>query len=232
MFNKNHKILITQVISIIILVAGITGVISAHASPAIGWNVPDMQIQQAVIEEKTFPLNNNIPHMIEDIWQGSESSYPGGFTVFNSELYFSARDDVSGWELRKYDGISVNLVADINSSGDGSPGEFIEYDNTLYFSADDGVHGRELWKYDGVTASLVADIRNGNEGSHPTFFTIFDGLLYFTANDGVAGIQIWKYDGSTLTMLPDDIHPSGLLMALGSFCLQWKFIFFRCRSLV
>ena len=73
---------------------------------------------------------------------GSSSSYPGYLTVYNGALIFSASDSVSGNEVRKYDGTSVSLIAEVRAGAEHAyPADFVEYDNALFFSATDGAHG-------------------------------------------------------------------------------------------
>jgi len=85
-------------------------------------------------------------------------SIPGGFTVFNTALYFSAFDGTSGFELWRSDGTEAGTVRvkDINPGpGGSSPFGFTVLNNALYFSADDGTNGFELWKSDGTEAGTV-----------------------------------------------------------------------------
>jgi len=95
---------------------------------------------------------------VKDINPGANGSIPGGFTVFNNAVYFSAFDGASGFELWKSDGTEAGTVRvkDINpGAGGSSPFGFTVLNNTLYFSADDGTNGFELWKSDGTEAGTV-----------------------------------------------------------------------------
>src|SRR5699024_7530107 len=105
---------------------------------------------------------------------------------------------------------SIELVKDINPTGNGSPNNFIEMGGKMYFSADDGNTGRELWISDGTSAGtqLLKDI-NPSGDSYPYGFVKVGGKIYFSADNGTNGTEIWATDGtSTGTQLIKDINPS------------------------
>jgi ELWxxDGT repeat protein/VCBS repeat-containing protein len=149
--------------------------------------------------------------LVADIQPGfgsSDAGAFGGFVEFNGDLYFTARDAASNYELRKLDSTTgtVSLVADIwpgsVSSEAGLFGGFIELDGDLYFSAFDPTNGHELLKLDGGTGtiSLVADIYAGSDNSfagQQGGFVEFNGDLYFTARDATNGYELRRLDGST-----------------------------------
>lgn len=158
---------------------------------------------------------------VADINPGPADGFPGGrtggaFCVYNGVLYFRADDGVNGSELFKYDGASVELVADIRPGADfqgrahdSNPRGFTVFNNQLLFRADDGIHGRELFKYDGQKISLVSDINpliteSGNaKGSYPTAFTPLREMLLFKADDGSHRMEIFVYTGSEVLLLAD-----------------------------
>jgi ELWxxDGT repeat protein len=73
--------------------------------------------------------------------------------VYDSLLFFGAAlDSARGFELYKYDGNAVSLVADINPGVGGSnPSNFKVVNGYLYFVADDGIHGKELFRLRSAT---------------------------------------------------------------------------------
>jgi ELWxxDGT repeat protein len=175
--------------------------------------------------------------LVEDIYDGSEGSFPSNLTVFDGVLYFGAYEDTNGRELWKYDPNdgpdgTTSLVDDIwDGSEDSSPYDLTVLDGVLYFSAIDDTNGEELWKYDpndgpDGTTSLVDDIYDGSSESRPEGLTVHEGVLYFAANDGTNGRELWKYDPNDgpdgTTSLVDDIYdgsegsdPYGLIVHEG-----------------
>ena len=147
-------------------------------------------------------------------------SYPEGMTVYNGNLYFAAEFFSNptdyGVELLVYDGTTISLAADINSTAataSSTPYSLAVYAGQLFFGANDGVDGIELWSYNGVTASQAADI-------HPTGDSLPDGLmvhagkLFFSADDGAGGFELWQYnDGTGTATQAADIFPG----ATGSY---------------
>src|SRR5437868_4566674 len=106
---------------------------------------------------------------LADLNIGSSGSYPSNFTGFSNQVFFSAYTQATGFELWKYDGNSVSLVADINPTvddlgfglkegNDSSPSWLTAYKGNLYLSAYEPTHGDELWRYDGSQVTRVSDI--------------------------------------------------------------------------
>jgi ELWxxDGT repeat protein len=177
--------------------------------------------------------------LVEDINPGTtqyqwgtsvNSSSPGGFTLFNGALFFSAYTEDHGGELWKTDGTPAGtaLVADVETGWSNnpypysfplssSPGDLTVMGETLFFSAGSPYSGRELWRSDGTTAGtvLVADINPGvypgyfAYGSDPGYLTAVNGILFFSADDGgEPGRELWRSDGTTAgTALVKDIYP-------------------------
>ncbi|HEX6101116.1 MAG TPA: ELWxxDGT repeat protein [Thermoanaerobaculia bacterium] len=134
--------------------------------------------------------------MVADILPGSPSSNPGGLSVINDKLLFSARDVNHGIELWTTDGTAAgtNLFLDINPGpSSAQPSSGFVYKNRMYFVADDGTTGRELWTTDGTVAGtrLFKDLEPGAASSAPRYFVILGDTFYF-----LAGTGLWKTDGT------------------------------------
>lgn len=130
-------------------------------------------------------------------------SNPSDFFIFNNELYFSARsynsttNQIIGRELWKTDGVTVNLIKDINTdnlaSGINSP-KFTIYNNELYFSASDNTTSdQELWKTDGTTSGTIKAVSTTATGESLQFFnaTIYNGKLFYHNFQ-----QLWVTNGT------------------------------------
>ncbi|WP_232536114.1 hypothetical protein [Lacipirellula parvula] len=128
-----------------------------------------------------------VPHDAGLSWSGA--NWP---TEFNNNVYFTADGGPSvGFELFKYDGNVVTLVADIASGFQSSnPSDFTVFDGNLFFTASRSDVGSELFMFDGQTVSLVKDIRTGRQGSMPSFLFEFDGELYFKANNVLMRVSV------------------------------------------
>ncbi len=103
----------------------------------------------------------------------------------------------------------VELVKDVNTSGDGSPSDFTVIGTSLYFRATDSSHGTELWKSDGTAAGtvLVKDINLGTGHSSPSNLAAVGSTLYFAATNGTNGRELWKSDGTEAgTTMVKDIY--------------------------
>lgn len=149
--------------------------------------------------------------LIKDINQADGDGVSLNQRMFgaNGEVYFQAKDGISGSALYKYivaTGESVR-VKDINPegthySGDIAYNSFTELNGVLYFVADDG-NGYELWKSDGTEAGtvIVKDLNPGEETgvvfSFDDTLFVFEGNIYFRGNDGTSANDVlWKSDGT------------------------------------
>lgn len=106
---------------------------------------------------------------------------------------------------------TVEMVKDINPTGDSNPKEFMKLNGKLYFSADDGSNGRELWVSDGTSGgtTMVKNI-NPSGDSNPVRFIELNGKIYFQADNGFNGKELWVTDGTaTGTTMVKNINPSG-----------------------
>lgn len=107
---------------------------------------------------------------------------------------------------------ALELVKDINPSGDSYCGGFIELNGLIYFQANDGVHGWELWVTNGTATGtyMVKDINPNNSGGTGGLsrLQVLNGKLLFATNDGVHGAEWWVSDGTENgTKLLKDINP-------------------------
>jgi len=149
-------------------------------------------------------------YMVVDIgpgtWSGvngSYSPYPNGIVV-EGQLYFSANNGGTGFELWRTDGTAsgTSLVKDIHPSGSSFDASFQMYAHAglIYFYANDGSSGRELWRSDGTNGGtyMLKDIEPGAMGSGMNFLTggSFDGKFLFLASDSTHGTEIWQTDGT------------------------------------
>ncbi len=83
-------------------------------------------------------------------------------------LYFSGDDGTNGYELWKYDGARVSMVADINPGRPFSlPTPHQEFKGMYLFDATDGANGDELWRLDAVSqlVQITGLTRQGNDMS-------------------------------------------------------------------
>ncbi len=142
-------------------------------------------------------------------------SNPTFLTRVNSQVFFSANDDVNGYELWKSDGTELGtvMVKDINpTAGNSNPANLVNVNGTLYFTADNGTDGIELWKSDGTEAGtlMIKNINAGSNSSSPGSLIAINGVLFFTANDGINGTELWKSDGTEAgTVMIKNINETG-----------------------
>ncbi len=147
-------------------------------------------------------------NVVKDINPGHDSSvglyHNLHFALLGNNIFFSANDGSTGYELWKTDGsesgtMQVNNIA-VNETS-SYPSFLTVVGNTLYFAAwdgDDDTH--KLWKSDGTFAgtSIVKD-------SIFPVFAVVGNALYFSH-----GTELWKSDGTVSgTVMVKDIYSGG-----------------------
>jgi ELWxxDGT repeat protein len=156
--------------------------------------------------------------LLKDINPGASDSLNVNNDIMylhKNNVYFSARDGSSGYELWRTDGTDVGtlLVKDINpGSGASYPLYFTSVGDTLFFRAIDGSNGYELWTTDGSSTgtSMLKDIYAGSSSGNPNYLTPLGNTLYFSANDGTNYTELWKSDGTEEgTVMVKDINDGG-----------------------
>jgi ELWxxDGT repeat protein len=140
--------------------------------------------------------------LLADIFPGpGEPPFGGGpssIAAAGDTVAFAANDGVHGREPWRSDGVTAELLMDINpgpASSLHTPPLFLPLagvNSLVLFGADDGTHGVELWATDGVSATgMIQDIANGAGSSSPVLFTPMGPLVFFTANDNITGEELW-----------------------------------------
>lgn len=183
--------------------------------------------------------------LLKDINPGNVGSFPDNFTLFNSQLFFTATDS-RGTELWKTDGTTIGtlFVRDLNTtapSASSSPRNLYVWNNKLYFTANNGIVGEELWVSSGtgVTTNLVKDVFPGisdildtsNNLSNRPFFAGSANALLFVANSPIYGQEMWATDGTEAnTQLLKDLNQlPGSTNAHGAIAFNGK-IYFSAAS--
>ncbi len=115
-----------------------------------------------------------------------------------NDLFFTASDGTSGFELWKLSNNTLSLVRDINpGAGSSVPSRMTNVNGRLYFVANNGINGYELWTSDGTSAgtSPVVDIQAGAGSSAPDYLTNVSGTLYFRAQQPTQS-ELWRVDST------------------------------------
>lgn len=166
--------------------------------------------------------------MVKDINTGVDGANPGGFYLYNREVYFGAYDGVNH-AFWKSDGTKGGtfMVKNIdpwwsNSSPALNDRLYCISNNTLYFTALNYADGKgtELWKTDGTHAGtkVIKDINpfDNSVSRGPYYLTDVNGTVFFTANDGEHGTELWKTEGTaSSTQLVKDINPGSSSSSMG-----------------
>ena len=141
------------------------------------------------------------PTMIE-IYQGTQSSYPEGFTELGGIAYFRAYNASSQKDvLYRSDGTAAGtyMLKDIMVSLSGYPEQSLTViNNKLIFSAYQPATGYELWVSDGTSAGtvLLKDIMSGSGSSYPEYFAVVDNQVFFQVHNINYDLELWVSDGT------------------------------------
>ena len=154
---------------------------------------------------------------VDDVYTGSQGSYPSYLTSFNGLLYFAATTLTEGTELWSTvgDGSPAMIISYVGSpgiypgKGSSNPQYLMSISSLLLFAATNPVIGRELWSLrasDGLLVSI--DINPGPPSSSPSYLaTCGDGIAVFAATTSL-GTELWATDGTANnTFLVMDICP-------------------------
>lgn len=164
------------------------------------------------IRRNTQPLTTQYPYLVRININGTDNLVLSGCPspdrqaieiynpfVFNNEMYFDGTscDGNVIRELHAFNGSSVRLVQEVNTSGDFAPFGFTRHDNELYFVANTPSTGYELYKTNGSTISLVRPFNTSS-------MTSYNGSLFFyiitSTTGGINDAELFKLNTSTNTL--------------------------------
>jgi len=131
---------------------------------------------------------------------GVGGSNPHYITAYNGFVYYAGEGN-NGMELWRSDGVTVELVMDVQSGSASGEPRFLTTltakngDNEkLFFVANKDVRGFQMWVHDGVAGTTKrAFTQTSNEFDvdvesmdmdAPAKFGILDGAMYYSANEG------------------------------------------------
>lgn len=165
--------------------------------------------------------------MVADIQQGTESSDPRNFIIFQEKLFFQGNPHFSNFEFWSYDGVDVQLELSLGDTiHDFS---VVMYDGKLFMNIGDSLSGRELLSYDGTGIQIEADINVGPSSSLPRDFVVFNGALYFSAFTEELGREFWRFDGDTVNLV-SDINPGDNSSNCSMFYVNGDSLFMQARG--
>ena len=159
-----------------------------------------------------FPAYSQVDTFIFDI-NTSGSSFPGGFTIAGSKLFFYADNPISGSDAWFVDCLmaDADILDHINPMGSSDPDDFTVLGDKVFFEASNGMDGRELWWYDCSDGNTYTENINPNPASSSfvSEFTPLDDKMFFSASDGFGNDEFWWYDCSADALFNVDINPTG-----------------------
>ena len=149
------------------------------------------------------------PRLVHAI-NGSAAARPTNLKLIGDNLYFSALNANTGYELYRYDTTGIDtpvLVEDLLPGiATSNPEHLTDFGSKLVYVGTDDQNGRELRiiKTPTGTSELIADFSLGDESSEVRTFAEYDGNLYFYATNGNSGNELWKFDGTGTPVLVED----------------------------
>ncbi len=148
-------------------------------------------------------------YMLFDLLLGGLSAYPSRFVGNGSiALFNSGQFSNEPWRT---DGVTAQLLLDINPTGGSNPSGFLPVGSRWFFTAFTPATGRELWTSDGTTTGTqLLEIGPGSAtgAGNPVRCGTRAMLI---GDDGVHGAEPWISDGTTAgaTMIADIAPGSG-----------------------
>lgn len=146
--------------------------------------------------------------------------------TLNGNLYFQYLNSSSQYQLAKFDGTNVALIANPDAAkgfwtSSISP-LFISYNNNIYFNYFNASNKSQLAKFDGTSVTLITnpDAGSGCFGSA----IVFNNNLYFTYKNAANIQQLAKFDGTDITLIANPISGQGVTTP---FCLYNNNLFFK-----
>ncbi|WP_375760761.1 HYR domain-containing protein [Corallococcus exercitus] len=145
---------------------------------------------------------------LKDIWVGSKSSEPAGFTPLGSQTLFFADDGVAGRELWKTDGTpgGTARLADLNPGAGGSaPSDLHPVGDRAVFWT--WFPTARLWTTDG-TAQGTQPVGAAVTPGYPGGFVTWGDVAFFSGKDNASGTELWRTDGTLAgTVRVADLQP-------------------------
>jgi hypothetical protein len=128
--------------------------------------------------------------------------------VYNNLLYFQYVNSAGVYQLGKYDGISITLIPNPDSSKTGYEGNNIIYNNKLYFQYTNTKGVSQLGQYDGTSIKLIPNPDSstvGYDGTNyqDTAYILYGNKLYFQYTNVIGINQLAQYDGNKITLIPN-----------------------------
>ncbi|MBN8226760.1 HYR domain-containing protein [Corallococcus macrosporus] len=133
---------------------------------------------------------------LKDIYVGSKSSEPSGFTPLGTLTLFSADDGVAGRELWKTDGTAGGTarLADLNPGAlSSSPTSLHPLGNRVVFWARSPT--ARLWTTDG-TAQGTQPVGAAVTPGFPERFVTWGDVAFFAGAEATTGTELWRTDGT------------------------------------
>ena len=132
-----------------------------------------------------------------------ESCY---MTIFNGAIYVGVTNEVSGCEVRRYNGTTWTQV---NTDGFGDANNWeadglVEYNGNLYVGTTNKNTGCEVWRYNGSDWTRVdpgaPGLGNGGFGDgafqqDARGMAVYNGKLYVGTENKISSCEVWEYDG-------------------------------------
>ncbi|MHB8790763.1 MAG: ELWxxDGT repeat protein [Desulfobulbaceae bacterium] len=124
---------------------------------------------------------------------------PFSFSLYQGDLYFSARENINGRELWRTNGYAagtemVKNIAPGNADGLSVQGGSLVFNDELYFPASSGTSVADLWRSDGTESGTYQAFNAGPDSLTLLNFIDNDGLFFSTVIETPSGTEatLWK----------------------------------------